>query len=256
MTTLDKQLAPHTLVPTRLPDTIVALILAGAALFVFRVFLIYIIPPKIIEQLYPFWSFGMPLNVFSQHVASLVFFSCVLLIAALLRVNILPLKFARGNGFQLLWCCAGVVVLFCLFHATLFVFGEPISQWERDYVFTPNQGLLVLFNTVLLAPANEELVFRGIIPFAVMNLILLAASPFARWQNPSLRTAALTVGMVLSSLVFAVMHHRGPVYDAYFFALGLWFGYWACKTSGLLIPVIGHSFAGLLAVGIIYLQNN
>lgn len=255
MTTFDNQLASHSHVPPRPHDALLALIFAGAALCVFRLYLIYIIPPKIIEQLYPFWSFGMPLNVLSQHLASLVFFCGAVLLSRMLRINILPLKFASGSSYQLLICCAGVLVLFCLFHAALYVFQEPPSQWERDYVLTPNQGFLVLFNTAFLAPANEELVFRGVLPFSVMNLILVIASLFGQGQNPALRGAALTVGMALSALTFAVMHGRGLVYDAYFLSLGLWFGYWACKTKGLLIPTISHAFAGLLAVGTIYIQN-
>lgn len=255
MTTLDKHLTPHPFASPRLRDALLALIFSGAALCVFYLVLVNSLPIWIVEQLLPYLSFGSPLTAFSLHLASLVFFCGAVLLSRMLRVNILPLKFAMGTAHQLLICCAGVIVLFCLFHAALHVFKVPPSPWELDYVFTPNQGGLVLFNTTLLVPVNEELVFRGILPFFVMNLILVLASPFGHGQNPSLRDAALTVGMALSALVFAVMHGRGFVYDAYFLSLGLWFGYWACKTKGLLIPIISHAFAGLLAVGTIYIQN-
>lgn len=255
MTTFNNQLSPNPIGSPRLRDALLALIFAGAALYIFYQLLMQNLPLWIVEQLYPYLSFGSPLTAFSLHLASLVFFCGAVLLSRMLRVNILPLKFAMGTAYQLFICCAGVLVLFCLFHAALHVFKVPPSPWELDYVFTPNQGGLVLFNTTLLVPVNEELVFRGILPFFVMNLILVLASPFSHGQNPSLRDAALTVGMALSALVFAVMHGRGFVYDAYFLSLGLWFGYWACKTNGLLIPIISHAFAGLLAVGTIYIQN-
>ena len=244
----------HRQAASPLREFLFSLIYPAVVLLVFIFLVLLPATAWINDFLKPVFSTGKALEVFAFHVTCLLYFGCAVLLSRILRGNFNFQGLAGGSVVQLAQCCVGVVLLFCLFQASLFLLDHPISQWEIDYVLSANQGLIVVFNTAFLVPLSEEIVYRGVLPFTLMGIALMLPRLFRKEPSTRFKDCAYVTGMVISCMIFAVLHHRGFVYDLYFFVLGLWFGYWAYKTSALIIPVIGHSLAGLLSVGTIYLR--
>jgi membrane protease YdiL (CAAX protease family) len=93
------------------------------------------------------------------------------------------------------------------------IFAASKSVWLRAY--------LVLF-AVLVAPAAEEFVFRG---------LLFSAAKKMGWPK---------CAWIVTSLLFAAIHNSAPIFLPLFvFALALTWLYE--KTDGLLAPIVAHS---------------
>ncbi len=130
---------------------------------------------------------------------------------------------------------SGKVMLLCimLVFASMFVFnilaqelGLPDELAETMEQVSNN--ILGCISIAVLAPILEEVLFRGAIQGYLM-----------RKYNP-------TVGIVVASLIFGIIH-MNPIQVFYAFFLGLIFGWIYYRTRSLMPVVIGHVLNNSLA---------
>jgi membrane protease YdiL (CAAX protease family) len=87
----------------------------------------------------------------------------------------------------------------------------------------------VLFYAAFIAPLTEELLFRGIILYGLL-------------QNYSVKKA-----VVVSALLFGVIHLNPWQFPAAF-VLGIVFAWWVMQTGSLWPAILGHMFHNALSV--------
>lgn len=87
----------------------------------------------------------------------------------------------------------------------------------------------VLFYAAFVAPLTEEVLFRGIILYGLL-------------QNYSVKTA-----VVVSALLFGVIHLNPWQFPAAFL-LGMVFAWWVIQTGSLWPAILGHMFHNALSV--------
>ncbi len=172
---------------------------------------------------------------------------CLSLLLFQLTKNI-PLNayFIKGEALEYILCVTGVGALFCLYNGLAYLLKYPVSIWEMDYVHNTGGNVhLVYFTSGLIAPFSEELTYRFVLPAGIIYLISLITR-----KNDGRSIVVKALAVFLSSAAFAMAHYstRGLLDLAYFFVLGLWFGYWAVRTSGISVGIVGHSVAAILAI--------
>jgi membrane protease YdiL (CAAX protease family) len=89
---------------------------------------------------------------------------------------------------------------------------------------------LAVAGALVLAPASEELFFRGVLQSGVKKLV------FARWGSLWHRWIALG----LTAALFGAMHYATPHQVPALIALGLLLGYLYERTGSLTLPVLVH----------------
>lgn len=114
---------------------------------------------------------------------------------------------------------------------------DDVSQRANDIVATaPGAWIVVLvFVVVIGAPVIEEIVYRGCL------------------QTNLVSTAGATVGVVLTSVIFALIH-LSPVEFPGLFVFALLLGFARQKTGTLGVPIVTHfafNATGLLLVSLI-----
>jgi uncharacterized protein len=87
----------------------------------------------------------------------------------------------------------------------------------------------------IVAGIGEELLFRG-----VLQVVLIG------WLG-------LTVGLILASVVFGLLHAVTPTYAVLATIIGIYFGWFAWTTSNLLGPIVAHALYDFLAL--VYLTH-
>lgn len=100
----------------------------------------------------------------------------------------------------------------------------------------PDQ-VLVFLSVLLLAPAAEEIIFRGLI--------------LARLQ----REFTMKQSVVLSSLMFAVLHAH-PIWILYAFGLACLMGYAAAKTENVCCSIAIHMGFNVASIPIMWINGS
>ncbi|KAA0995964.1 CPBP family intramembrane metalloprotease [Pseudomonas sp. ANT_J12] len=150
----------------------------------------------------------------------------------------------RGENFSfraLAVGVAGVVILYVLSYGFVSLIGQPAEPFMADFMVAIRGGqavesvsLLVLI--AVLAPFGEELAFRHFL----MNVF-----PFnnAVWKS---------VAIVVTALVFTAIHLQYSFVTTLvsLFVLALMLAYARVFTGGLLVPMVMHACASILAVGL------
>ncbi len=105
---------------------------------------------------------------------------------------------------------------------------EPSEVWADRSV----ASMAILFvGMVLLAPAGEELVFRGLL--------------YGRVAGTSLGPAG---AVVVAAAVFGLLHIRyGWVLVGFVVVDGLWYGVARVKSGSVIVPMVMHTMGNLLA---------
>ncbi|WP_189419168.1 CPBP family intramembrane glutamic endopeptidase [Cellvibrio zantedeschiae] len=127
----------------------------------------------------------------------------------------------------------GVLILFILVTLVnkLLGIGNP---WVADLMRGNQITLAFIYFTILvLAPLNEEIIFRG---FALNIGNAISGGWISVW---------LTI--VISCGGFALLHTQyGYTTVIYLFVLAVWFAIVRIKSQSLSVPIVAHSFASLL----------
>ena len=202
--------------------------------------------PKLIYLLLSVYPMSSVVNVLGGQLVLALALCSFLLIFRLAKDIPINAYFIKGEAREYILCATGVGALFYLNNGLAYLLKYPVSTWEVDYVHNTGGNVhLVYFTSGLIAPFAEELTYRFVLPAVIIYLISLIARKDAGRSN-----FANAFAVFLSSVAFALAHYgtRGLLDLAYFFVLGLWFGYWTARTSGISVGIIGHSVAAILAI--------
>jgi len=139
----------------------------------------------------------------------------------------------RAAGWR--WYVLGTLaVLACSLAATTLVGAQPQGMRDLGRTLRADGALLpALLALALLAPAVEELVFRGLL-FGWLE---------GRWGG--------RVALVTSTLVFAAAHLE-PMHVAMILPLGFVLGWMRLRSGSLLPPLIAHVANNAIAVSALY----
>lgn len=137
----------------------------------------------------------------------------------------------KSVSIDILWIVG--IVLVALFLNYLFSFFQ-ITQSSQTYLHAAkslNDGVLLfkILSNVLLIPAVEEILYRGIICNQLMQ-----------WMHPA-------AAILLSALMFGILHFN-PVQFLYALGVGILLGLSYYKTKRLYVPYLGHALANLTIV--------
>lgn len=205
----------------------------------------YVMPYVATGASWALTALGVP-----THTASLVL-PFLMLAVAMTTVVMIPVFAARLAGFTardylgLVWphwrhvvIGFGLLAAFGLAFIGLHYLFPSIDQstmWIGAYrSIMGNTAALVLFLTyfVLVAPAMEELVFRGFL--------------MRGWSETRLGVAG---AIVLTSLIFAAIHtHHGPIGMALVFTSGALFGLMRWQSGSTLLSIMMHVARNLAVV--------
>lgn len=171
-------------------------------------------------------------SLFIQHAPVLVFLT---LCALLYRRYVAPLEIGRLRGIGAHWFALAVFAIYLID----WIYGRISSVPAEPFVVTifdkPAAGIATTALTIfLLAPVNEEILFRGVL----LNVFR------------SSRQWTLWLGALLTSLLFMKVHAQYGNIDTYIelFAFALVMCAARIRSGGLLLPVMLHSEAAMLAL--------
>lgn len=171
-------------------------------------------------------------SLFIQHAPVLVFLTlCVLLYRRLVA----PLELGRLKGIGAHWFALAVFAIYLADWVYGRVSGVPAEQFVVTIFDKPAAGIVTTALTIfLLAPVNEEILFRG-----VMLNVFRSSRQWTLW-----------IGALLTSLLFMSVHAQYGNADTSveLFAFALVMCAARIRSGGLLLPVLLHSEAALLAV--------
>lgn len=142
-----------------------------------------------------------------------------------------------GNIWQrssLLPTLAVVVVYFAEYSYSKLT-GAGQEKYVQELLSKPPEQILALFLTILiLAPVSEEIVFRGVL----LNIFR------------SSRIWTLWVGVVIIALLFTYIHNQYQNISTFIeiFAISIIFAWARIRSGGLMLPILLHSMASMLAV--------
>lgn len=112
---------------------------------------------------------------------------------------------------------------------------QPPEKWVEALLNKQTVELAAVFLTIfILAPVSEEILFRGVL----LN-IFRSSRPWTMW-----------VGVVLIALLFAAIHHQYQNMSTLLemMALSCIFAWARMRSGGLLLPVLLHSLASMMAI--------
>lgn len=204
------------------------------------------VAPKLINQLLYVYPMSSVVNILGGQLGSALVLSLFLVLFRLIKKIPLNAYLIKGEAREYILCATGVGTLFFLNNGLAYLLKYPVSTWEVDYVHNTGGNVhLVYFTSGLIAPFSEELTYRFVLPAVIIYLISLIARKDIGGSN-----LANAFAVFISSVAFAMAHYgtRGFLDLAYFFVLGLWLGYWAVRTSGISVGIVGHSVAAILAI--------
>lgn len=162
----------------------------------------------------------------------------------MLRRNVQVGNSFRGEHFSfkaLFVGAAGVFALYVLSYSYAILIHQQPEPFMAQFMMTLRNGsafesstLLVLI--VILAPFGEELAFRHFL----MNIFTFNN---AVWKY---------LAIIFTALVFAAIHSQYSFFSTLvsLFVLALMLGYARVITGGLLVPMVMHACASILAVAL------
>lgn len=107
-------------------------------------------------------------------------------------------------------------------HAVLTVLADPDSS--------PFVRMLAVAGAILLAPAAEELLFRGILQSGIKKLAFTHRGSYRhRW-----------VAIIITAHIFGLMHTSTPHHIPALIALGIILGYLYERSGSLVLPILVH----------------
>lgn len=111
----------------------------------------------------------------------------------------------------------------------------PPEAWVVDLLNQPRLQLFSVFLTILvLAPISEEILFRGVL----LNIFFVS------------RIWVFWAGVVLMSTIFSIIHSQYQHLHTFMqlMALSVIFAWARLRSGGLMLPILLHSLASMLAV--------
>ncbi|MDZ7324950.1 CPBP family intramembrane metalloprotease [Kosakonia sacchari] len=181
------------------------------------------------------WSFGHGYfnhSLFIQHAPVLLFLTlCVLLY----RRFVAPLEIGILRGIGAHWFALAVFAIYLADWIYGRISGVPAEQFVVTIFDKPATGIVTTALTIfLLAPVNEEIVFRG-----VMLNVFRSSRQWTLW-----------LGTLLTSLLFMKIHAQYGNVDTNIelFAFALVMCAARIRSGGLLLPVLLHSEAAVFAL--------
>lgn len=171
-------------------------------------------------------------SLFIQHAPILLLLTlCVLLY----RRFVAPLAIGRLRGIGAHWFALAVFAIYLADWIYGRISGVPAEQFVVTIFDKPAAAIVTTALTIFLfAPVNEEIVFRGI----MLNVFR------------SSRQWTLWLGALLTSLLFMKVHAQYGNVDTFIelFAFALVMCAARIRSGGLLLPVLLHSEAAILAL--------
>lgn len=132
---------------------------------------------------------------------------------------------------------AGYLIVFTLLLAALRIFG-PVDQDPQQLLDATTSGgvttILAVLVAVVFAPVVEEVIYRGVL-FQALR-----------------RRLGLWPGIVISSIVFAILHAevQEPIYSAALAVLAAWLAATFHRTGSLVVPILGHATFNAIMVAL------
>lgn len=169
---------------------------------------------------------------FYQHLTGLV---TLLILAIPYHRYLKPLPVGRFQGRQAALFALGMLALYLGCFLVEKVMHIPNEPWVRMMLSLPAFPLSVfVFTIVVLAPLSEEIVFRGVL----LN-IFISRNPWTGY-----------VGAVLLAALFSMMHgqYKHLITFIELFGVALLTSLARLRSGGLLLPVLLHAEAGVIAL--------
>ena len=101
-------------------------------------------------------------------------------------------------------------------------------------------------NSIILAPAIEEIFFRGIILAIIVLILFYLFFNKLMWKKSWAKINAYTIGLLLISIIFSLFH-EGKLDLRYIFGVILGFVYLFDKKN-LLPAIIAHTLSNILII--------
>lgn len=121
------------------------------------------------------------------------------------------------------------------FILNLFPDLSSLVKFHLSSLYLANSLVWSFFATVLISPLSEELIFRGVI---LNRLKIILPTVFA---------------ILISSLLFAMLHSYGSIISAFVFAMCVAILY--LKTDNIMVPIFAHFLNNLLAEVIVGIDS-
>lgn len=153
-----------------------------------------------------------------------------------------PAQLSTWDKRILFRCIYALAIIYFIYGLSQYFNPTPAVTWGADLY---RQGhLKALLITIVLAPIIEEVMIRGVLFHCMEDL----SKNFAK--DSELLQGTLLVGT--SSLVFGIIHAQYGLSDQIFIVVvGIVLGYARLQTRALLVPIILHGFAAILAFCVI-----
>lgn len=134
--------------------------------------------------------------------------------------------------------CLGAVVIMLSSHLVHVIYHTD-NSWMDKVLRGDSAGLyLMLLTAFVLAPINEEIIFRGVL-FHLFSKIKLGTNAAFHASIP----------IVFTALLFMTVHLQYALPDRLvILLLGIWLGWIRYKTNSLSIPMAAHAVAGIVGV--------
>jgi membrane protease YdiL (CAAX protease family) len=146
-----------------------------------------------------------------------------------------PLEHTKWDGAGVAWGLAGSIPLLLVFGLCLVWPVGPlasIKKFGEEFIrpmFRPC-SILDLALISLLAGAGEEMLFRGVLQPLLTDSVGL-------WQ-----------GVLVTSVVFGLLHPLTPFYAVLATVVGVYLGWLFLATENLLVVIVAHGFYDFLAL--------
>jgi len=173
-----------------------------------------------------------PYSSFIQHLTGLI---ALLILAIPYCIWVRPLPAGTVKGRQAALFALGMLAIYLSCFLAEKVLNIPAEPWVQMKLSQPALPLSAfIFTVTVLAPLSEEIVFRG----ALLN-IFITRNPWTGY-----------VGAVLLSVAFSVAHvqydHLTTLIEL--FGVGLLLNLARLRSGGLLLPVLLHTEAAIIAL--------
>lgn len=150
-----------------------------------------------------------------------------------------PLATLRFDPHAVVWGLVSTLPLLVLFWVCVKLPFRPFKRITRflNRTVVPlfaESPVVDLAMVAVLAGLGEEMLFRGIIQFAVT---LEVGDPHGVWA-----------GLLVSAALFGLLHAITPTYAAMAGLIGIYFGWIWLVSGNLLTPIIAHSVYDFLAL--------
>jgi hypothetical protein len=134
--------------------------------------------------------------------------------------------------------------------------GKLVSQiaphWQVRFPSATNIAGLIAVQGLVVGP-SQELFLRGLLSTYLRKRVLgqISLGRFELSVASFLVALFVALSYVLNFVAYSSLLTTGTI--LYIFVSGLLFAYWFEKSKSLLAPVVGHSLAGVVEYGLIFL---